>query len=228
MPTVRRRRLLVLRFVVALQGRWPRLRGKVRKLTLKLGAPTRVDTVILREDIAEGERVREFHVDGLAEGEWRKIGEGTAIGNKRIQPLEPALVDAVRIVTTRSVGKPIFRNVAVYNAGNSPPDDWNAVPQIWAANLVGHWSDHAFSIDLTSRIDAAKQYRLRFVPRAGVVTGISGVVLKLDDAAEPNFVKPANGKVNELILDITGIAEKVRVSGQVQGASSGDIVLQKL
>jgi hypothetical protein len=53
-------------------------------------------------------------------------------------------------------------------------------------------------------------------------------VLKLDDAAEPNFVKPANGKVDELILVITGAEEEVRVSGQVQGASSGDISLQKL
>jgi alpha-L-fucosidase len=81
---------------------------------------------------------------------------------------------------------------------------------------------------LTSKIDAAKQYRLRFVPRAGTVTGFSGVVLKLDDAAEPNFVKPANGKVDELILDITGVAVKVRVSGLVEGASNGDILLQKL
>jgi hypothetical protein len=53
-------------------------------------------------------------------------------------------------------------------------------------------------------------------------------VLKLDDAAEPNFVKPANGKVDELILDITGVAVKVRVSGLVEGASNGDVLLQKL
>jgi len=202
--------------------------GRGTQVTLKLGAPKRIDTLILQEDIAEGERVREFHVEGLAGGAWRKIGEGTAIGNKRIQPVEPTLVDAVRIVTNQSVGIPVFRNVAVYYAGYPPPSDWNAAPQIWAANLVGRWSDHAFSIDLTYKIDAAKQYSLRFVPRTGTVTGFASVVLKLDDVAEPNFVKPANGKGDELILDITGVAEKVRVSGQVEGASSGDILLQKL
>jgi alpha-L-fucosidase len=202
--------------------------GQGTQVTLKLGAPMRIDTVILQEDIAEGERVREFHVEGLAGGAWRKIGEGTAIGNKRIQPVDPIAVDSLRIVTTKSVGIPIFRNVAVYYTGYPPPSDWNAAPQIWAANLVGHWSDHAFSIDLTSKIDAAKQYRLRFVPRAGTVTGFANVVLKLDDVAEPNFVKPAYGKVDELILDITGVAEKVQVSGQIEGASSGDILLQKL
>jgi alpha-L-fucosidase len=118
--------------------------------------------------------------------------------------------------------------VAVYYTGYPPPSDWNAAPQIWAANLVGHWSGNAFSIDLTSKIDAAKQYRLRFVPRTGTVTGLTNVVLKLHDVAEPNFVKRANGKVDELILDITGVAETVRVSGQIEGASSGDILLQKL
>jgi alpha-L-fucosidase len=137
-------------------------------------------------------------------------------------------VDALRIVTTKSAATPLIRNLAAFHTGFAPPSDWNAAPQIWAANLVGHWSDHAFLIDLTSKIDAAKQYRLRFVPRAGTVTGFASVVLKLDDVAEPNFVKLANGKVDELILDITGVAEKVRVSGQIGGACSGDILLQKL
>jgi hypothetical protein len=87
---------------------------------------------------------------------------------------------------------------------------------------------HACSMDLTSKIDAAKRYGLRFKPRAGTVTGCSSVVLKLDDAAESNFVKPANEKVDELILVITGGAEEGRVSGQVEGASSGDISLERL
>jgi alpha-L-fucosidase len=53
-------------------------------------------------------------------------------------------------------------------------------------------------------------------------------VLKLHDVAEPIFVKPVKGKVDELIIDITGVAETVQVSGQVEGAPIGDILLQKL
>jgi hypothetical protein len=83
-------------------------------------------------------------------------------------------------------------------------------------------------MDLTPKIDAAKRYGLRFVPRAGTVTGRSSVVLRLDDAAESNFVKPANEKVDDLILVITGVAEEGRVSGQVEEASSGDISLERL
>jgi hypothetical protein len=54
------------------------------------------------------------------------------------------------------------------------------------------------------------------------------VVLKLHDVVEPNFIKPVMGKKDELILDITGVAETVRVSGQVEGSASGEILLQKL
>jgi alpha-L-fucosidase len=85
-----------------------------------------------------------------------------------------------------------------------------------------------FSLDLTSKIDAAKQYRLRFIPRAGTITALRNVVLKLHDVAEPGLVKRVNGKVDELILDITGVAETVHIEGQVEGAGDGQILLQKL
>ena len=202
--------------------------GHGAQVTLKLDAPTQVDTIILQEDIAKGERVREYRIEGRANRTWHLLGDGTSIGHKRIQPVGPITVDAVRIVTTRSVGTPVFRSVAAFRTGVPPPSDWNATPQIWAANLVGRWSNHAFSIDLTSRIDAATQYRLRFVPGSGTVTGIKNVVLKLHDVVEPDFVKPVTGKKDELMLDITGVAETVRVIGQIEGAASGEILLQKL
>jgi alpha-L-fucosidase len=202
--------------------------GRGAQVTLKLGASTQIDTIILQEEIAKGERVRQYRIEGHIGGTWHTLGEGTAIGHKRIQPVELITVDALRIVTTRSVGTPVFRSVAAFYTAVPPPSDWNAAPQIWAANAVGSWRNNAFSIDLTSKIDAARQYRLRFVPRTGTVTGLKNLVLKLHDVAEPNFIKPVNGKVNELILDITGVSETVHVSGQVEGAASGDILLQKL
>jgi alpha-L-fucosidase len=156
------------------------------------------------------------------------LGEGTSIGHKRIQPVEPTTVDALRIITAKSVGTPIFRTVAAFCTSVPPPADWNASPQIWAANLVGNWRHNAFSLDLTSKIDAAKQYRLRFVPSTGTITGFQHLVLKLHDVVEPNFIKPVPGKPNELILDITGVAETVSLSGEIEGAASGEILLQKL
>lgn len=201
--------------------------GHGHQITLPLGAPARIDTVILKEDISEGERVRQFRIEAHSGGEWRVVGEGSAIGHKRIQPIEPVVVDQLRIVTTRSVGTPVFRSVTVYHTAEQPPSDWNAAPRIWAANAVGGWTNGAFSIDLTSKVSAAAQYRLRFIPRMGAVTGIKNVVLKLHDVPEPSFIKPVKGRVNELQLDITGVAETIQISGRVEGAASGDILLQK-
>jgi alpha-L-fucosidase len=198
------------------------------EVTVRLDGPTQVDTVVLQEDIAKGERVRRYRIEGRRDGIWHALGKGTSIGHKRIQPVKPTTVDALRIVAIRSVGTPVFRSVAVFRTNALPPSDWNAAPQIWAANLVGNWKNNSFSIELTAKIDAAKQYRLRFVPSTGTITGIRNVELKLHDVLEPNFIKPVVGKKDELILDITGVEETVHVSGEVEGAASGDVLLQKL
>ena len=58
------------------------------EVTLKLGALTQIDTVILQEDIAKCERVRQYRIEGHAGGTWHALGEGTSIGHKRIQPAD--------------------------------------------------------------------------------------------------------------------------------------------
>jgi alpha-L-fucosidase len=194
---------------------------------LKFAEPMPIDTVLLQEDIIRGERVRQYSIEGRSGGEWRTLGEGTSIGHKRIQPIEPITVDTLRVVVTRSAGTPIYRRVAAFHTAEPPPSGWNAAPPIWAANEVGAWRDHSFSIDLTAKIDAAAQYRLRFVPRAGTVTGLKNLVLKLHGVAEPNFFKVVKGTADQVILNITGVAETVQVSGRVEGAESGNILLQK-
>jgi alpha-L-fucosidase len=203
-------------------------KGQGTALTLKFGAAQMIDTVILQEDTSKGERVRQYRIEALVGGAWRTLVQGSSIGHKRILPIEPVTVDAVRIVATKSARTPFFRSVAVFHTGAAAPAGLTSAPEIWAANLVGSWHDHEFSVDLTKKIDAAKQYRLRFVPREGIVTGLSNVSLKLHDVAHPNLIKPVRGKTDELIIDITGMGESIRLEGRVEGASSGDILLQKL
>jgi hypothetical protein len=41
-------------------------------------------------------------------------------------------------------------------------------------------------------------------------------------------VKHLTGKPDQLILNITGVAETVRVDGQVEGAASGESLLWEL
>ncbi|MEO6709500.1 MAG: alpha-L-fucosidase [Planctomycetota bacterium] len=75
-------------------------------LTLELAQPVLVERVVLREPIALGQRVARFFVEGRVEGRWRRIGEGTTIGNKRILRTEALVMDAVRLTIEESRAAP--------------------------------------------------------------------------------------------------------------------------
>jgi alpha-L-fucosidase len=202
--------------------------GKGSMITLTLPKPMRLDTLILQEDSAMGERVRGYRLEGLVDDTWQSIGEGSAIGHKRIQPVVPVTVSAVRFVATEFAATPVLRRFAVFDTNTAPPADWQAISKLRAPNLVGSWENHAFSLDLTKRIDVAAQYRLRFVPDSGNVMGFVGTVLTLHGVSEPTLLKHLPDATDELILDITGVGETVHLSGTVKGTVSGEITLQKL
>ena len=99
--------------------------GSGEEVTLHLPASASVDHVVLEEDLAGGERVRAYRLEGLAGGRWLPLGEGTAIGHKRIQPVGPARLEAVRLRVTASAAAPRVRRVAAFGTGATPPPTWN-------------------------------------------------------------------------------------------------------
>lgn len=205
------------------------MEGRGASLTLKLPRPEVVDTVILQEDTRLGERVRAFALEGLTKKGWKRIGEGSAIGHKRIQPVAANTVGAVRLSVTKAVGTPAIRSFAAFAIGVAPPEDWNDSAKMWAANLIGGWKDYKFSLDITSRVQQAAQYRLRFVPFTGTVSGLVDVVLSLGGVPEPKLWSRVPARADELMLDVTGAHESsAKISGIVQGASSGQILLQRM
>jgi alpha-L-fucosidase len=84
-----------------------------------------VDHVVIEEDLTGGERVREYWLEGLAGGQWVTLGTGTAIGHKRIQPVPPLRLGAVRLAVTRSAAPARIRRLAAYATGAVPPPSWN-------------------------------------------------------------------------------------------------------
>jgi alpha-L-fucosidase len=181
--------------------------------------------VILREDIALGERVRAYVLEGKVGGDWIALANGTAIGHKRIQPLEARVVDAVRLRIAEAAASPQVRTLAVFDTGTQPPADWNAVSELWAPNLVGHWRDGRFSLELGKSIPAAAQYTLRFVPASGEVQGFRHVSLLIGGVASPEFIHPSRTRKDQLLLDITAPNHSVLASGEVLGAERGEITL---
>ncbi len=89
--------------------------GHGELVELSLPKPTAIDRLILMEDITGGERVREYVVEGMRDGKWQPICDGTAIGHKRIQRFAPVEVSAVRLRVIRSAAEPQIRKLAVFS-----------------------------------------------------------------------------------------------------------------
>ncbi len=90
--------------------------GTGRRVELTLPKPARIDHVVLQEDIALGERIRSYRVEGLvAGGEWKTLAKGQCVGHKRIEQLQPVEVAAVRLVVDEAVAEPHVRQLAVFS-----------------------------------------------------------------------------------------------------------------
>jgi alpha-L-fucosidase len=205
--------------------------GSGESVMLPLPVGSRVDTLLMQEDCSFGERVRQYKIEALRQGKWMTLATGTAIGHKRIQPITPTTAEAVRLTAVESAARPVIRRLAVFDTQTAPPKNWDAPATAWAYDKVGTWSDYSFHIDVSDKIAAATQYRLRFVPQAGwgnCADPIEQVAVQIGGVAEPKLLRPMRGSPDVLLLTIPGIGQKVILEGRLRCASGGIILLRKL
>lgn len=89
--------------------------GNLQELNLSPPAP--LDTLIAMEDIAQGERVREYTIEGrVAGGGWVTLGTGQSIGHRRIQHFPRRELAAVRLHVTKAIAPPQWRRLAVLDS----------------------------------------------------------------------------------------------------------------
>ena len=89
--------------------------GKGNVVELILDKPAVIDHVTTMEDIAHGERVREYVIEAFSNGEWKELCKGSSIGHKKIDKFDPAEVSNIRWRCMKSSAEPIIRKLAVYN-----------------------------------------------------------------------------------------------------------------
>jgi len=88
--------------------------GQGELVELQLPRPDSIDHVIIMEDIAQGERIRKYVVEGLAPNSgWTKLCEGQSVGHKRIESFKPAEVAKVRLRILESKATPLIRALSV-------------------------------------------------------------------------------------------------------------------
>ena len=85
------------------------------RIELPLPSATRIDHIVLMEDYREGERIREYVLEGLQDGQWKPLQQGTSVGRKKIDRFPPTEVSRVRLSV-----KPIRRGTDDPQSGSLP------------------------------------------------------------------------------------------------------------
>lgn len=201
--------------------------GHGKKLTVELGVERRVDHVVLQEDIAQGERVRSYEIEARIDDTWRVIGAGSAIGHKHIQPIGGVVADALRLHVRHSDGKPQLRRVAVYDVGAEPPKTWNAQPELTGDDVVAEWSGDRFDVDLTSHIDRAARYRIRFAGIHGEPVEVQWIELLESGDSSPHLIDREKRRKDAFLVSVPELGTTVVVRGRVLGAVAGRILLRR-
>jgi alpha-L-fucosidase len=73
---------------------------------IDLGRAVSVGIVDLREEIERGQRVARYRVEGEVDGAWRLLAQGTTIGCRKIDRVEPAMVRRVRLSIDDAIDAP--------------------------------------------------------------------------------------------------------------------------
>ncbi|GGW47837.1 alpha-L-fucosidase [Arenibacter certesii] len=88
--------------------------GTGSEIALFLGKAQEINHIILQENISEGERVREFTVEGKIGGKWQEVYRGSNIGHKHIIEIETFKTKNLRLNISKAIGTPQIKNFSVY------------------------------------------------------------------------------------------------------------------
>jgi len=88
--------------------------GETHQIDVKKN--TVIDHVVLMEDIAYGERVREFIVEGKTAKGWTTLCSGSSIGHKFIAQFNATTVSALRLRITKTLADPQIKAFSIFNA----------------------------------------------------------------------------------------------------------------
>jgi alpha-L-fucosidase len=91
-----------------------RVSGKGSSLVLNLKTYQKIDHLVLMEDIAHGERIREFKIEGKTRKGWQLISQGSSIGHKYISRFTELEVSALRLNIAKSLAEPIIKDFSAY------------------------------------------------------------------------------------------------------------------
>jgi alpha-L-fucosidase len=159
--------------VVEVQNR----RGTAFEMALPV--PGLINHVVLMEDYREGERVREYVIEGFNGRQWQELSRGTSVGRKKIDRFPTVRVSGVRVRVTRSAAEPILRSLAAFQVEERRTGPINEkqpmtlpaspAPRDMQWQVCGSWTEESFQgnqatllLDLSRCITCPGQYEVEF------------------------------------------------------------------
>lgn len=93
-----------------------RTAGQKKSLTLKLKNKQPVDHCIIQENIARGERIRQYKVEAKVNEKWQIICSGESVGHKRIETFKSIEATEFRLSILQTIATPDIINFSIYAA----------------------------------------------------------------------------------------------------------------
>ncbi|MBU4199253.1 MAG: alpha-L-fucosidase [Verrucomicrobia bacterium] len=200
--------------------------------------PLRIDHVITMEDIAKGERVREYAIEGLLDNEWVELAQGTSVGHKKIDFFDPRTVTGLRFTTLKSAGKPMLRKLAAYFAGITPKINRHSACHFYNPLRAGAWGEEVgatwttIEADITSLCNEARQYEVELKPAPDAAPFEAKAVHLIENGMEiDGFIGPtANPRRWNLNITEFGNQKTLRVIMRRAGNGKccGEIIIRKI
>lgn len=125
---------------------WKAKNGDFKEYSIKPGET--INTVLLQEDIQKGQRVEVFKVEGLIDGSWKKLAEGTTIGYKRLLRFDDAAPEKIRITIIETRVSANIKDVGAYYAEAYATATGDGNSNFIATNWAEEISRNPLTIDI--------------------------------------------------------------------------------
>ncbi len=83
-------------------------------LEIDLRVPTKFNTLLTQEYVAEGQCVEQYRLEALTESGWQTLVNGTTIGRKKLDRFEAATATKVRLTILKSLAPPQIQRLGLF------------------------------------------------------------------------------------------------------------------
>lgn len=89
--------------------------GNKKTITIQLDKDKPVNAYIIQENIAQGERIRQYKIEAKTNGKWKTVDQGESVGHKRIGKFDPVNATALRLTVLQEIATPDIINFSAFS-----------------------------------------------------------------------------------------------------------------